>query len=666
MSTLRTTNVIHGSSAISNIVLDNQGRAIFGPNSPAGRAALYVNAQTNRVGVNTETPSVALDVDGAINATGNAAFNGNFSIAGSSTFTGLVEVGNDIRTIGWNGTTALGFRLDSGGALLLNQPGDGASLSIRKNGTENASISGQGNGVFQGSMKIGSAGGIGAFIRLAVGPGNNTNSEVAKINTENLNLNALTLSNWTGSTATNWVRIAFDNSGVGSWYAGGAAGVNSFVLWQDSTERVHVDSLGRIGIGNTDPDSRLCIASDNPEEFRIRQNSVGTAVFGHSNGNTFISGESGIAANRNIILGSQDSPGSALTTRVSINQYGVLVANTPLETQALYYLPGGKIHVTLPSESGIDNWVDMSGQYQAAIGTGSYIRFAPTFQNVLGQTGVYIGGISTTVQNTDLVWGRTSAGATTSTRSTKTEYGRVNNLNGNFQIFNQTTSPVNSQVTSPNFKLGAYGWDTNNGSTPYFLEIGPTAQYSASWGYSRANLEFTIQSARSSVRYNFMVASWNGNVNFPQAISKGSGSFKIKHPLPEKKETQYLVHSFIEGPQADLIYRGYVKLENGKAVVNIDEAARMSEGTFVLLCGNVSCFTSNESDWTPVKGSVSENKLTIEAQDPTSNATVSWMVVGERIDEHMLETTWTDENGRVITEPITEEEEIRIANLKNT
>ena len=73
MSTLRTTNVIHGSSAISNIVLDNQGRAIFGPDSPQGRAALYVNAQNNRVGVNTETPAVALDVAGAINATGNVA-----------------------------------------------------------------------------------------------------------------------------------------------------------------------------------------------------------------------------------------------------------------------------------------------------------------------------------------------------------------------------------------------------------------------------------------------------------------------------------------------------------------------------------------------------------------------------------------------------------------
>ncbi len=92
MSTLRTTNVIHGSSAITNIVLDNQGRAIFGPDSPQGRAALYVNAQSNRVGVNTETPSVELDVDGQISATGNATVGGTLSVTGNVTLNAQLTV----------------------------------------------------------------------------------------------------------------------------------------------------------------------------------------------------------------------------------------------------------------------------------------------------------------------------------------------------------------------------------------------------------------------------------------------------------------------------------------------------------------------------------------------------------------------------------------------
>jgi hypothetical protein len=141
------------------------------------------------------------------------------------------------------------------------------------------------------------------------------------------------------------------------------------------------------------------------------------------------------------------------------------------------------------------------------------------------------------------------------------------------------------------------------------------------------------------------------------AISKGSGSFKIDHPIPSKKDTHHLVHSFLEGPQADLIYRGVVNLVGGSASVNIDTAARMTTGTFVLLCGNVQSFTSNESGWTAVKSSVSGNTLTITAQDNTCTDSVSWMVVGERKDQHMLDTNWTDENGRVIVEPEKQMEE---------
>ena len=149
----------------------------------------------------------------------------------------------------------------------------------------------------------------------------------------------------------------------------------------------------------------------------------------------------------------------------------------------------------------------------------------------------------------------------------------------------------------------------------------------------------------------FSVAA-NGALAITGALSKGSGSFKIDHPLPAKTGTHHLVHSFIEGPQADLIYRGYVDLVDGQATVNIDTAARMTEGTFEVLCTNVSCFTSNESDWTAVKGSVTGNVLTITAQDATSTSKVSWMVVGERKDDHMIDTDWTDSNGRVITEPL--------------
>jgi hypothetical protein len=144
----------------------------------------------------------------------------------------------------------------------------------------------------------------------------------------------------------------------------------------------------------------------------------------------------------------------------------------------------------------------------------------------------------------------------------------------------------------------------------------------------------------------------NGNVAVAGALSKGSGSFRIDHPLPSMTDTHELVHSFIEGPQADLIYRGKVNLVDGVATVDIDAASSMTEGTFVALCRDVQCFTTNESDWTAVRGSVTGNLLKIEAEDSASTASISWMVIGERHDKHMMDTDWTDINGKVIVEPL--------------
>jgi hypothetical protein len=153
----------------------------------------------------------------------------------------------------------------------------------------------------------------------------------------------------------------------------------------------------------------------------------------------------------------------------------------------------------------------------------------------------------------------------------------------------------------------------------------------------------------------FAVGGWSagGLASFKcGALSKSSGSFKIDHPLPELNETHHLVHSFVEAPQADNIYRGKVKLVNGRAEVNIDTNSGMTEGTFVLLNREVQCFTSNESDWDAVRGSVNGNILTIECQNAESTATISWLVIGERQDKHMYDTDWTDENGKVIVEPL--------------
>ena len=151
-------------------------------------------------------------------------------------------------------------------------------------------------------------------------------------------------------------------------------------------------------------------------------------------------------------------------------------------------------------------------------------------------------------------------------------------------------------------------------------------------------------------------AYFQGNLTTAGALSKGSGSFRIEHPLESKKDTHQLVHSFIEGPQADLQYRGVAQLVDGSAQINIDTVSDMTDGTFDALNRCTQVFTTNESNWDAVRGSVTGNILTIESNTTDSTACISWMVVGERCDQHMMDTEWTHSDGRIIVEPENEVE----------
>lgn len=62
--------------------------------------------------------------------------------------------------------------------------------------------------------------------------------------------------------------------------------------------------------------------------------------------------------------------------------------------------------------------------------------------------------------------------------------------------------------------------------------------------------------------------------------------------------------------------------------------------------------TTNKTGWDAVKGSYSSGILTIECQNTSSTDTVSWLVIGERHDPFMINADWTDENGKVIVEPL--------------
>jgi hypothetical protein len=137
------------------------------------------------------------------------------------------------------------------------------------------------------------------------------------------------------------------------------------------------------------------------------------------------------------------------------------------------------------------------------------------------------------------------------------------------------------------------------------------------------------------------------------SLAKTSGTFDIKHPIVADKR---LVHSFIEGPRCDLIYRGKITLQNGQATVNLDtdcvqeQGSGMTQGTFEALCTNPDYYLQNNSSFDRVRGSISGNILTIVCENSSSTDKISWMVVSERKDESIKEWNRTNSNGFLITE----------------
>jgi hypothetical protein len=200
-----------------------------------------------------------------------------------------------------------------------------------------------------------------------------------------------------------------------------------------------------------------------------------------------------------------------------------------------------------------------------------------------------------------------------------------------------SSTPVSNglQINSGEFQLGS------NSSSAFHMQAsnGGLEFYSGTWG---------------SGTY---VGRWfNNGLTVVGSLSKGSGTFDIQHPLHQDDSTKRLVHSFIEGPRCDLIYRGKVQLVNGTATINIDSdcveetGSEMTQGTFEALCANPQFFLQNPSSFSRLKGSISGNVLTVVCEDQNSSDIIYWSVIAERKDAFIKQWERTNANGYLITE----------------
>jgi len=126
-------------------------------------------------------------------------------------------------------------------------------------------------------------------------------------------------------------------------------------------------------------------------------------------------------------------------------------------------------------------------------------------------------------------------------------------------------------------------------------------------------------------------------------VSKTAGSFDIAHP--SKGGDWRLRHSFIEGPTADNIYRGTTTISGDSATIDLDTVSGMTDGTWEAL--NTNPWAMVASSGNAVTWELSGKTLTIDGPD---GAVCSWMVIGERKDQGIVDSPMTDDNGKLIVE----------------
>lgn len=118
----------------------------------------------------------------------------------------------------------------------------------------------------------------------------------------------------------------------------------------------------------------------------------------------------------------------------------------------------------------------------------------------------------------------------------------------------------------------------------------------------------------------------NGTLNVLGTLTKGSGTFKIDHPLdPENK---YLYHSFVESPDMMNIYNGNCITDaNGKAIVNLPDYFEALNKDFRY---QLTAIGGPAQIWIAEK--IQGNHFTIQSDKPQTE--ISWQVTGIRHDAY--------------------------------
>jgi hypothetical protein len=511
--------------------------------------------------------------------------------------------------------------------------------------------------------------------------------------------------------------IANGNTGQLSFgYQGSNNTANNLKLGFYGGAGGHITILnnGNVGINNTIPAYNLDVSGDIaiPYNNVIRVKNVTNTklmevVFENGTDQTRIYTPGDFSSTPKMVLQHDGNVGIGTTTpNYTLDVTGTANVTTSISTSSLYStnISSSNILTTNLYYSGIGIMSQISGASRVAI-----ISVSNTVANVNNQFQLYSYGLPGAITQSNLTI-NTSSGAynIVSSRTTNGQNLPISlgvSVDGNVTITRYLTMQTNGNVgintSVPGYNLDVNGqinctttinaiWNAahqfvNNGTgNPGVLSAlapnvtvgndvslyvgqtvanGNTAQIS--FGYQGSNnTGNNIKLGFYGGGGSFITLLRNGNMGIGTgsptstlqingSLAKSSGTFDIKHPINSNKR---LVHSFIEGPRCDLIYRGTVNLVNGQAIVNLDtdcvqdSDCGMENGTFEALCRNPVKYLHNNNSFNRVRGIIDKNILTIICEDNTSTESIDWLVVAERKDSDIYQWNRTNQNGYLQTE----------------
>jgi hypothetical protein len=602
--TVSTNNLVATGGTINGVVIGGTTAAAGTFNGLTNTAGTTTLAGGSASGIFTFTNNAAVTLGtsatGALQVTGGVGIGGGLYVAGASNFGGITTFTSSQASTG-TGSGALQVTGGVGIAGALNVGGNITFGQLSYTSTGFLTIASSGGASFFQGTQVGAGytyplGGI--FNAISQGPGG-------------LNYSFM---GWQGATPTNTSFIRADGQ---AYFASG------------------------VGIGNNSPNDLLYVDNNSASSTA----GITLASSGTTDARIYANGG-------NLVVNSLRT--NPIYFQVNGNTYLTLMGNGNLAVNSTTTSYNLGVNGTIGSSSITTNYVYGTNRKEFNFGFSNsqvwfYIGYLPSSSAGTGDAmGIEITGIVTSINGK----GRVKLGLGQRNGFWYSKSLEGNNPQVHCQVYNQAdgSSQVwiyNSSLSYPAAEIiyYTYGWGGQNG----FIQNGGGC------------IIYDVTSYQTTKPVGTLIFDSSNYSSYPVneglsvgALSKTSGSFRINHPLPALTSTHELVHSFIEGPKADLIYRGTVSLENGAATVDIDNVSTMTEGTFEVLCRDVQCFVNNTTGWDSVRGSVTGNILTIICQNTSSTDTVSWMVIGERKDPHMYETDWTDEEGHVIVEPLKE------------